>query len=488
MTKQERTLYARFNTARYHYVYDTYSNAILRTPPSLWAHLDDIISPSSSSEPHNDKRDCQRRAEIAIDAARAAGFLRPCRPTRMAFYADDQTLGTRVTNAIPQLTLELTERCNFRCQYCAFANDQQRNRQPGQMAIGTAQKAIDLFLEHSGAASRRTLSFWGGEPLLAFPLMRDIVIDVNKRARDKPVTYAFTTNASLITDSIATFLATNRFELLVSLDGPKHIHDKYRQRASGRGTFDDTVAGLRRLRSADAKFYEGVRFNCVIARDTSVSELLNFFDTDELVRGHHVSFSPANPAGLATTTWVAQHFGGLAHGQMQDARTAFVTSRSQSSSRRSAGAELFARRLQTIALRPRTPLTDTVQPNGCCVPLLRRIVVSVDGDVYMCERAPYRNRLGNVNSGFDFEQPINVVREYVARSLPECSQCWAMRLCTACYRDAMSDCHWDPADRKGGCERRRQRILADLAEYTSLYEDSPSAFDYLKDLEFSFPV
>jgi uncharacterized protein len=182
MTKQERTLYARFNTARYHYVYDTYSNAILRTPPSLWAHLDDIISPSSSSEPHNDKRDCQRRAEIAIDAARAAGFLRPCRPTRMAFYADDQTLGTRVTNAIPQLTLELTERCNFRCQYCAFANDQQRNRQPGQMAIGTAQKAIDLFLEHSGAASRRTLSFWGGEPLLAFPLMRDIVIDVNKRA------------------------------------------------------------------------------------------------------------------------------------------------------------------------------------------------------------------------------------------------------------------------------------------------------------------
>jgi hypothetical protein len=52
----------------------------------------------------------------------------------------------------------------------------------------------------------------------------------------------------------------------------------------------------------------------------------------------------------------------------------------------------------------------------------------------------------------------------------------------------MSDCHWDPADRKGGCERRRQRILADLAEYTSLYEDSPSAFDYLKVLEFSFPV
>ena len=353
------------------------------------------------------------------------------------------------------------------------------------MSLATATKAISAFLSHSVEAKTRTVSFWGGEPLFALSLIRKVVDHVETCRAGAPISYAFTTNGTLIKEATARFLSAYKFQLLVSLDGPRHIHDRNRRGANGAGSFDDTLAGLRLLRTTDPEYYRDVRFNCVLSRDTSLDEVLQFFNTEPLVAGHDVTITAANRAGLPESDETTR-FGGLTAKQREDARRMFLC-HARKGTTPEAGGTLYASPLQRIALRSRAPLGDTVHPNGCCVPLLRKMVVRPTGDVYMCEQPPYLNPLGNIHTGLAFETAISMVREYAARSLPACRQCWAVRLCGRCYRDVMTDSRWTPA-KDGDCGVRRETVRSQLAAYASVCEELPSGFDYLKSFVFSFPV
>jgi uncharacterized protein len=428
----------------------------------------------------------QPAANEAVTALQAEGYLQPCEVRTMQFYSPEM-LRERVFNAIPQLTLELTERCNLRCHYCAFTYDNDRVSQCRAMGRETAVHAVDNFLAHSRQAATPTISFWGGEPLLGFRLMRAVIEYANGRAADRPLRYSFTTNATLVTPAIAAFLARNRVDLLVSLDGPRHVHDQNRRGKGDTATFDRVIAGLHHLKDADAEYYKTVRFNCVVARDTDLDELMQFFADEELTAGHHVSLLPASRAGLPNSPRT-QRYGGLTPSQLARARTMFVESRQRRDRELNAAAELYAKQLQPVALRSRTVLGETIHPNGCCAPLLRKMLVRVNGDVHLCEQPPYKNCLGNVSTGLDLDQAVRLAMEYASRSVAECSRCWAMRLCGACYLDSMTDGRWHPVNRARECAVRRERIRDSLVQYAAVCEDNPSAFDYLEGTTFTFPV
>lgn len=112
-----RTLFSRFETSQASYVYDTSTNAILGVPRQLWEQLGTVERDASQ----------QPAANEAVTALQAEGYLQPCEVRTMQFYSPEM-LRERVFNAIPQLTLELTERCNLRCHYCAFTYDNDGSR------------------------------------------------------------------------------------------------------------------------------------------------------------------------------------------------------------------------------------------------------------------------------------------------------------------------------------------------------------------------
>jgi uncharacterized protein len=180
------------------------------------------------------------------------------------------------------------------------------------MSLETAMKAIDIFRAHSVDADERCISFWGGEPLIRFRFMKRLIEYAKATKVTEPLRFQFTTNASLITPEIAAFLKEHNVGLLVSLDGPQAVHDRQRVGPSGRGTFDQVMRGLRHLREADSDYYSRrIRFNCVIARTTSLDELQQFFSEHELLRGHGVTFSPAAANGIPSQP----EFGGLSREQ-----------------------------------------------------------------------------------------------------------------------------------------------------------------------------
>ncbi|MFH1688789.1 MAG: radical SAM protein [Candidatus Eisenbacteria bacterium] len=118
-----------------------------------------------------------------------------------------------------RLTLILTTRCNMNCSYCY-----QSVREPRSMEWPVARAAADLALSAHGGGTE--LTFYGGEPLLEFALMRRTVDYIEcARRRDERIKYWIVTNGTLITEDIADFLAAHEFKILLSFDGVREAQD-----------------------------------------------------------------------------------------------------------------------------------------------------------------------------------------------------------------------------------------------------------------------
>jgi uncharacterized protein len=479
-------LYERFSTQQGTYVYDTYSNQILSASPATATILDDVLlsrlEPERLAASHADiTADNIAAAVKDIEAAVSTGHFGACNVSQMGFYQDDATLLHRIRGAVSHLTLELTERCNFRCRYCPQTYDPARQTSRADMPMRTLRNAVGCFAERSGVAVERTISFWGGEPLVRFDVIQEAIEFVGRDYPKLHPTYSFTTNASLITAPVARFLARHRVQLLVSLDGPREVHDTYRRSRGDAPTFERVITRLRTLRDVDQEYFsKHVRYNCVLTPGTDTRAVFRFFREHELTKGHRVTFNPVSGTG---TTFYQQY------GQYTPEQTRLLQGDTCDDCDQESRQHSKFKRLLQIAVRPRTPLGATIPVNGCCVPLLKKMLVTVAGDVYMCERSPYDICLGNVNhGGIDDTRVVELVKGYVAQSLPECKTCWAMRLCAACYRDSIRGGRWDPEARAASCSRQRRVLLARLREYTETLERDPAVLDMYKNVTLRLPV
>jgi len=129
----------------------------------------------------------------------------------------------------------VTEDCNFNCRYCY------QSRKADYMPWETARSALDFFLPH--LERNGLIYFFGGEPLLAFDLIRDLVIYLESLSKGVfgPFRLALATNGSLVDDRVLDFLEAHHFLLEVSFDG--FAQDQGRQR----GSFQPLIACLKRI-------------------------------------------------------------------------------------------------------------------------------------------------------------------------------------------------------------------------------------------------
>ena len=172
------------------------------------------------------------------------GYLKKNR-VRISEHPASALLKNYYESKIHSLVLQVTQQCNLRCRYCVYSGHYKGRTHSGRrMSWNIAKQAIDLVVGHSRDCSEFEFGFYGGEPLLAFDLIKQCVEYIHRRFPGKSVTYYLTTNATLLTCEMMDFFCKNEFMLTISLDGPEYIHDKYRVYAdvSRRGTFNDVVA------------------------------------------------------------------------------------------------------------------------------------------------------------------------------------------------------------------------------------------------------
>lgn len=151
---------------------------------------------------------------------------------------------------VSNIVMLVSNDCNYACSYCQIEENMQDRQKKFNMTLDTAKKALDLFEKNSKKEDKKTISVTGGEPFLNFETVKYII----ERAKTIPNTRVILfTNGSLITKGIADYLQKNKSLVLVSLDGPKKIHDDVRINKTGKGTFNDSLRGFNLLRESGFK-------------------------------------------------------------------------------------------------------------------------------------------------------------------------------------------------------------------------------------------
>ena len=142
--------------------------------------------------------------------------------------------------SLNDMELFVTEACNCLCDYCFV-----KGKRPQSMSENTALTAVDYLIAESGDNKELNITFFGGEPLLKFDLIKTVItcIDSKKDAVDKKIGYSLTTNGTIMNEEILSFFQ-GRFNLLLSIDGNRFSHDKHRTFIDGSPTFDRIMANL----------------------------------------------------------------------------------------------------------------------------------------------------------------------------------------------------------------------------------------------------
>lgn len=146
---------------------------------------------------------------------------------------------------IRNLVLLVSNNCNFRCSYCQIEENMKREHMIN-MPAEVAERAIHLLAHNSRPEVKKTVTITGGEPLLNMEVVR-IIIGLVKEKLANTRTVIFT-NGSLVTEDMAAYFKDNNVLMLVSLDGPQHMHDEVRKHLSGAGTFASAMKGYRLLK------------------------------------------------------------------------------------------------------------------------------------------------------------------------------------------------------------------------------------------------
>lgn len=329
------------------------------------------------------------------------------------------------------VVLNVTNKCNLACTYCyEYGEDKivdtQYGKQPKFMSEETAEESVEFLLGESKGQEVAHLTFFGGETLLNFPVLKKTVAYARRRAAEegKRVEFSLTTNATLLKPEIIEWLADNQIGVTISIDGPKPVQDGLRVFHNGKGTYDVVLP--------------------------KIKELLRVHRTRPI--GARVTLTQKNLDVLGIFRHLTEEVGfwevGLAPVTTVDHRDYAITSESKDDMLRQF--EVLAHEWLECALRDEhhgfSNVKDTIEEihkgvskaYGCGAGL-GLMGVATDGEVALCHRfaGSPEHTIGSVTEGIDREKQGKFLVDHHIASKTDCHTCWARPICSGgCYHEA----------------------------------------------------
>lgn len=400
-------------------------------------------------------------------------------------------------SGLQELILEVTQKCNLRCKYCVYSESYPgvRGYNPKDMSEDTALKAIDLYfsLLKEGRAynpyREPKIGFYGGEPVLNFELIKTCITHVMENYTDFDPHFVMTTNSTLLSDEILTFLREYDCEIVLSIDGPKEEHDRNRVFPGGKGSFDTIME--------NAKSLEGLKAYCQAVYDlkTDINKVHEFFCGDDVPILSGISSVSSKIPNTYYNQFSARdrktHEGRLAkmrHYQIEKVKRESGKGNKRNGKDRASLYDLNLMNLITSILsRHIGRCKDPYVPyTGAGVPGFK-LFADAYGFLRICERTfGDASIIGDVESGLNYEKILGILQSLRSETL-SCESCVAKNMCSLCYATFASGpaIKGDPAvceDVKMQLEGMLshlwtlgeidQNVLIELAEeYYALFED-----------------
>lgn len=354
-----------------------------------------------------------------------------------------------------------------------------------KMKKETITKAIDYLRENGD--DQVFISFYGGEPLIAFDSMKYAIDYATKNITEKELHFGFTTNLTLMTKEKAEYLVRiPNLHIVCSIDGPEEIHNMNRVYAGGGGTYRDVVRGLKFLKEALTQVEQPsvtINFNAVYMvpykreKLEAIDMLLNEFCKITKNSTYIITYP--------TSGTIPKEYDALIPNNGDSSMWEWMADIARECEDLE---EIKARgivdSLITVHNRTLTEVASGVIPmNACCIPGTRRLYIDTEGDMYVCERINKSPKIGNVNSGIDINTIMSkYYYEYSDKSIKYCANCWAAKMCPFCYADRMTE-NGISDNAHLHCAEARNHLKKQFSLYHEILENNPQKLEVLNKYE-----
>ena len=161
------------------------------------------------------------------------------------------TLKARTSGVVKALCLHIAHTCNLNCSYC-FASQGKYHGERALMSYEVGKRAFDFLIENSGTRRNLEVDFFGGEPLMNFDVVKQLVAYARSIEKEKNKNFRFTltTNGVLVDDDVIEFSNREMSNVVLSLDGRKEVHDRYRVDYAGNGSWEKIVPKFQKFVNA----------------------------------------------------------------------------------------------------------------------------------------------------------------------------------------------------------------------------------------------
>ena len=349
-------------------------------------------------------------------------------------------------DVIKALCLHVAHTCNLNCSYC-FASQGKYNGERAVMSFETGKQALDFLVAHSGTRRNLEVDFFGGEPLMNFQVVKELVAYARsiEKAAKKNFRFTLTTNGMLIDDEVIDFANREMSNVVLSHDGRKEIHDRFRVDYAGNGSWERIVPKFQKLVQARGGKNYYMRGTFTHRNPDFLNDIRQMLDLGftELSM-EPVVCAPDDPSALTEEDRkiVMQQYEELAELMLQREREGRPFTFYHYMLDLSGGPCIYKR------------------ISGCGSGT-EYMAVTPWGDLYPCHQfvGEERFRLGNVFTGLD--NPA-VQGEFAACNVyarPECRDCWARLYCSGgCAANAYHATGAITGVYQAGCELFRKRM------------------------------
>ena len=157
-------------------------------------------------------------------------------------------LKEKTAGVVKALCLHIAHTCNLNCAYC-FASQGKYHGDRAVMSFEVGKQALDFLVANSGSRRNLEVDFFGGEPLMNFDVVKQLVAYARsiEKEHNKNFRFTLTTNGMLIDDDVIDFANREMSNVVLSLDGRKEIHDRFRVDYAGRGSWEQIVPKFQKL-------------------------------------------------------------------------------------------------------------------------------------------------------------------------------------------------------------------------------------------------
>lgn len=369
----------------------------------------------------------------------------------------DYTFKKANTSKPYAISIVVTNECNLRCSYCCYSesfnytHDYIRSNDEFNY-----ERFLHFVSQNYKKNDRVTIGFYGGEPLLRFDAIMKIVYELNKLESD--FTYTMTTNGVLLEDTEINFCIKNNFMLVVSIDGPKEIHDKKRKTINGHGTWNKVMENFKRIKSINTEYFnDNVSINSVVDTTEEWIKVKQWLQKNSYAGRINFRSKP-HQEEIQYNPWGSEPVDMDKLIENIDSFIELLEAKSYDNIESDS-----VKMLKLIHAR-----SEKAFGMALCDPGNSKFLMDTNGDLYSCDKFDFAYKLGHINSGIDPVKSSELKSDFKTIVDNNCVKCWAYSLCSPCYA------HFATPDKlelnRNYCLNKKYKLLLMLKVYTRLIE------------------